>query len=85
MSRGARISAAKVMAKFESCMYTGPALEWLTSSSMFAPAEVTTNYVGLLGDASVRPCVTGRADGVKRMCSHERLNESGRKSRCTCD
>ena len=34
---------------------------------MFAPAEVASNYMGLHGDASVHPCVTGRADGVKRM------------------
>ena len=34
---------------------------------MLASADVASIYVGLLGDASVRPCVTGRADGVKRM------------------
>ena len=42
--------------------------------------------MGLLGDASFRPCVTG--NGVKRMCSHERSNklqQLGRKSRCPCD
>ena len=27
---------------------------------MFAPAEVATNYVGLLDDASVRPCPRDR-------------------------
>ena len=57
---------------------------------MFAPAEVASNYVGLHGDASVRPCVTGRADGVKRMPganvqSLEIKQQSGQKSGCPCD
>ena len=55
---------------------------------MFVPAEVAGNYVGLLGDASVCPYLTDRADGIKLMCSHERSNklqQSGRKSKCPCD
>ena len=77
------------MTKFESCIYTGPALECVTPTSMFAPVEVASNYVGLLGDASVR--VTGRADGIKRVPGAkqsreiEQLQQSGRRSRCPCD
>ena len=76
------------MAKFLSCVYTGPALNELHHHQCLCLVELASDYVGLLGDASYRPYLKGRADGVKRMCSHERSNklqQSGRKPMGPCD
>ena len=51
-------------------------------------AKVASNYMRLLGVSSFCPCVTDKANGIKRMCSHEisnKLQQSGQKSRCPCD
>ena len=66
------------------CIYTGPALEWVTSPVLSLTGEVG-NYMGLLGDAAFRDCVKGgllasRECAITRAWRSNKVQKSGPKS-----